>query len=92
MRVLHLERVHWQSTVWVDGREAGKGDSLGTPHEFDLGELTPGKHVLTLRIDNRIGDGQCRPAEPQRDRPHAGELERGGGKDGTAQADCQPYR
>lgn len=49
-----LERVHWQSIAWVDGREAGKSDSLGTPHEFDLGELSPGKHTLTLRIDNRL--------------------------------------
>jgi Glycosyl hydrolases family 2 len=52
--MLGLERVHWQSTVWLDGREVGKGDSLGTPHEFDLGEVPPGKHTLTLRIDNRL--------------------------------------
>ena len=37
--VLHLERVHWTSTVWVDGQEIGKGDSLGTPHEHDAGVL-----------------------------------------------------
>lgn len=52
--LLHLERVHWQSTVWVDGREAGGSDSLGTPHEFHLGALKKGKHTLTLRIDNRL--------------------------------------
>lgn len=52
--LLHLERVHWQSVVWVDGIEAGRCDSLGTPHEFDLGTLSAGKHTLTLRIDNRI--------------------------------------
>lgn len=40
--LLHLERVHWQSRVWVDGKQAGEGDSLGTAHEFDLGSLTPG--------------------------------------------------
>ena len=54
--LLHLERVHWQSTVWVDGKEIGKCNSLGTPHAFDLGPLPPGKHGLTLRIDNRIMD------------------------------------
>ena len=54
--LLHLERVHWQSTVWVDGKEIGRCNSLGTPHECDLGPLPPGKHVLTLRIDNRIVD------------------------------------
>jgi len=52
--VLHLERVHWQSTVWLDGKELGKADSLGTPHEFDLGPAAPGKHVLTIQIDNRL--------------------------------------
>ncbi len=59
--VLHLERVHWHSTCWIDGREVGKSDSLGTPHEFDLGNPTPGKHVLTLRIDNRIGEVNVGP-------------------------------
>jgi hypothetical protein len=52
--MLHLERVHWMSKVWVDGSAAGTCASLGTPHEFDLGNLTPGKHLLTLRIDNRL--------------------------------------
>ena len=54
--VLRLERVHWHSTCWIDGKPSGTGDSLGTPHEFNLGILTPGRHVLTLRIDNRIGE------------------------------------
>ena len=53
--LLTLERVHWHSSVWIDGRPAGKGESLGTPHSFDLGSLTPGNHTLTLRIDNRMG-------------------------------------
>ena len=58
--VLHLERVHWQSWAWLDGkpmpgcRLAPKNDSLGTPHEFDLGPAMPGRHVITLRIDNRL--------------------------------------
>ncbi len=51
---LHLERVHWQSIVWVDGVEKGRCSSLGTPHAFDLGALAPGRHVLTLRVDNRL--------------------------------------
>ncbi len=29
-------------------------DSLGTPHITDLGILTPGKHRLTIRVDNRL--------------------------------------
>jgi hypothetical protein len=52
--LLHLERVHWQSTVWLDGKMIGRDDSLGTPHEFDLGDLPAGKHTITLRIDNRL--------------------------------------
>ncbi len=51
---LWLERVHWQSTVWLDGHEVGRADSLGTPHEFELGSVAPGRHRLTLRIDNRL--------------------------------------
>ncbi|MCB1130872.1 MAG: beta-galactosidase, partial [Verrucomicrobiae bacterium] len=54
--LLHLERVHWQTIAWVNGKQVGKSNSLGTPHEFDLGALPPGKHTLTLRIDNRIVD------------------------------------
>lgn len=52
--MLHLERVHWHSTVWLDGKMIGRDDSLGTPHEFDLGDLPAGKHTITLRIDNRL--------------------------------------
>ncbi|WP_156253922.1 sugar-binding domain-containing protein [Pseudactinotalea terrae] len=52
--VLHLERVHWESTVWVDERRVGQGQSLTTPHTHDLGRLTPGRHLITLRVDNRM--------------------------------------
>ncbi|ANH83896.1 glycoside hydrolase family 2 [Niabella ginsenosidivorans] len=51
---LCLERVIWNTQVWIDGREAGTDESLSTPHVFELSKyLTPGKHLLTLRIDNR---------------------------------------
>jgi hypothetical protein len=50
---LFLERAHWESTVWIDDRKIGSARSLVAPHEFDLGQLTPGKHRLTVRIDNR---------------------------------------
>lgn len=53
--VLHLERCHWETRVWVDGQAVGMQDSLCTPHERDLSaRLTPGKHRLTIRVDNRI--------------------------------------
>jgi hypothetical protein len=51
---LVLERCHWESQVWIDSREAGMRNSLGTPHTYDLTtHLTPGKHTLTICIDNR---------------------------------------
>ena len=52
--VLHLERPHWSTRVWLDERECGRGDSLATPHEFDLTGASPGPHQLTIRVDNRL--------------------------------------
>lgn len=52
---LFLERCHWETRVWVDGQEAGMRNSLGTPHQYDLSsQLLPGKHVLTICVDNRV--------------------------------------
>lgn len=49
---LYLERTR-MTTVWIDGREAGARDSLGTPHLYELtGLLGPGRHTLTIRVDN----------------------------------------
>ena len=74
--VLSLERPHWETRVWLDGRTVGSNDSLSTPHVYDLGTGSrPGKHRLTIRVDNRmvvdVGDELA-----QRHRPHAGQLER----------------
>src|SRR5271157_2223675 len=52
--VLSLERPHWETRVWVDTRAVGAAASLATPHEYDLGELPTGRHVLTIRVDNRM--------------------------------------
>ncbi|MBI5381429.1 MAG: glycoside hydrolase [Opitutae bacterium] len=52
--VLTLERAHWETRVWVDGKSYGANTALGTPHEYDLGRLAPGKHVLAIRVDNRL--------------------------------------
>ncbi len=52
--VLFLERPHWETRVWVDDRLIGAADTLGTPHEHDLGTLNPGRHRLTVRVDNRM--------------------------------------
>ncbi|GAA0557016.1 exo-beta-1,4-galactosidase [Chitinophaga japonensis] len=53
--VLTLERPHWETTVWVDGKAAGMQNSLSAPHVYDLGTaLTPGAHTITIRVDNRV--------------------------------------
>src|ERR1043166_4551554 len=52
--VLSLERPHWETRVWIDGRAIGTNNSLATPHEFVLGQLAPGKHTLSIRVDNRM--------------------------------------
>lgn len=50
---LFLERAHWQTHVWVDGKNFGSQDSLSTPHVYDLSRaLAPGAHRLTLCVDN----------------------------------------
>ncbi|MBM3288877.1 MAG: hypothetical protein FJY92_01875 [Candidatus Hydrogenedentes bacterium] len=49
-----LERCHWETRLWVDGRPAGVQDSLCAPHVYALGTLPPGTHRLTLRIDNAV--------------------------------------
>lgn len=54
--ILHLERVLWDTQVWIDGQKVeGHEESLTTPHEYDLTPyIQPGKkHVLTVRVDNR---------------------------------------
>lgn len=53
--VLHLERCHWVSRVWVDDSPVGTADSLSVPHVYDLSEhVRPGKCRLTVRMDNRL--------------------------------------
>ncbi len=41
------------SQVWLDDRLVGTADSLSVEQIFDLGaNLQPGKHMLTVRVDN----------------------------------------
>lgn len=50
-----IERVMFESTLWIDGVKVGKRDSLSTSHVYEITEFTTvGKnHIITLRIDNR---------------------------------------
>jgi hypothetical protein len=51
--VLFLERPHWETRVWFDGREQGMRNSLSTPHVYDLGVgVEPGRHTITICVDN----------------------------------------
>ncbi len=52
---LFLERCHWQTSVWMDGKAYGTQNSLSVPHVYDFGvQLKPGEHTLTLCVDNTI--------------------------------------
>jgi hypothetical protein len=52
---LFLERCHWETRLWIDDKEIGMRNSLGTPHIYKLSDvLTPGKHRITICVDNRI--------------------------------------
>lgn len=57
---IFLERVLWESRVFIDGKELSIQDGLGTAHFHKIGKLTSGKHTLAIRVDNdmvhNIGD------------------------------------
>lgn len=52
--VLTLERPHWETTVWLNGQKIGSNRSLVAPHVYDLKAPAPGRHRLTIRVDNRM--------------------------------------
>jgi len=53
--VLHLERAHIETRVWIDGKEIGMANSLVAAHEFELPRnMAPGKHRISIRVDNRL--------------------------------------
>jgi len=52
---LFLERPHWESTVYVNGKKAGVENSLAVAHQFEITDLlNPGKNRISIRIDNRV--------------------------------------
>jgi len=54
--VLFLERVHIETTVWVNGRESGHRMSLSVPHQYDVTDyLRPGqKNEIAVCVYNGI--------------------------------------
>lgn len=53
--ILSLERCHWETTVYVDGKLAGVDERLSTPNRFMVTkQMMPGIHTITICIDNRL--------------------------------------
>lgn len=52
---LFLERVMFQSMVWIGNNKVGEEDSLSTPHLYNLTDYIKARenNLLTIRIDNR---------------------------------------
>ncbi len=51
---LNLERPHWETKVWVNGKLAGMKNSLATPHRHNITPLLKeGKNRITVCVDNR---------------------------------------
>jgi hypothetical protein len=53
---LFLERAHWETSVWVNNKPAGKQESLSVPHVYDIAALLqPGKkNSIRIRVDNNL--------------------------------------
>ena len=52
---LFLERPHIETTLWVNGKMAGRENSLCVPHRYDITKyIKKGVNTIALRVDNRI--------------------------------------
>lgn len=49
-----FERTHWETSLYIDGKKIDHQDALQVPHRYVVSSLIPGKHLLTLRVDNRM--------------------------------------
>ena len=55
--VLTLERPHWETTVWVNGKRVGMQNSLCVAHEYDVTDyVRSGNNLISIRVDNRVKD------------------------------------
>lgn len=51
--VIHLERPHVETILWVNGQKAGEFMSHCVPHEFDVGDfIQSGENRIVIAIDN----------------------------------------
>lgn len=53
---LFLERVHWETKLWVNGAYVGREESLSVPHIYTLRKfLKPGEvNTIRLRVNNDL--------------------------------------
>ncbi|MEA4937591.1 MAG: glycoside hydrolase family 2 [Paludibacter sp.] len=53
---LFLERVHWESKLWVNGKYAGSDESLSVPHVYPIEQLLKfgEKNNIRLRVNNEL--------------------------------------
>ncbi|HEX5553531.1 MAG TPA: glycoside hydrolase family 2 TIM barrel-domain containing protein [Chitinophagaceae bacterium] len=53
---LFLERAHWQTKVWVNGKPAGMRESLSVPQVYDITALMVAgqKNKIRIRVDNSM--------------------------------------
>jgi hypothetical protein len=52
---LFLERPHWETGVYINGKEAGSRNSLAVPHQYEITELlNEGTNIISIRVDNRM--------------------------------------
>src|SRR5690606_12717185 len=49
---IELERAHWFTRLWLGERDLGGHDSLSTPHRYEILDAKPGRHLLTVLVDN----------------------------------------
>ena len=58
--VLFLERVHWESRIWVDDKLIGTNNSLSTPHEYELG-IVSGSAAAPAAVRRALAPNTMRP-------------------------------
>lgn len=52
--ILTLERPHWSTEIWFNGKRLGENLALGVPHVYNLGRVATGRHNLVVKVDNRL--------------------------------------
>lgn len=53
--ILHLERCHWESSVFVNGNFCGTQNSLVAPHDYDITDYLKAKgNSISIRVDNSV--------------------------------------